>query len=112
MGIATEDEGSQAAVARLLEELRALNEDLKVPTPRAWGIDARRYEELLRPHVTRSQEIPGGGISGFLPQSRAAIRMRDASMRAMTSRPLRGLATRLFFSKADGIDLPEYAAAR
>lgn len=72
----------------------------------------RRYEELLRPHVTRGQELPGGGISGFLPASRTAIRMRDASMRAMTSRPLRGLATRLFFSKADGFDLPEYAAAR
>ena len=40
MGIAEEGEGSQAAVARLLDELRRLNEDLQVPTPRAWGIDA------------------------------------------------------------------------
>jgi len=47
MGVAEEDEGSQAAVARLLDELRALNDDLKVPTPRAWGIDADRYDELL-----------------------------------------------------------------
>jgi alcohol dehydrogenase class IV len=47
MGVAEEDEGSQAAVARLLDELRRLNEDLKVPTPRGWGIDAARYEELL-----------------------------------------------------------------
>ena len=47
MGVAEEDEGSQAAVARLLDELRRLNEDLQVPTPRAWGIDAGRYEELL-----------------------------------------------------------------
>ena len=47
MGIAEEGEGSQAAVARLLDELRQLNEDLKVPTPHAWGIDAERYEELL-----------------------------------------------------------------
>ena len=47
MGIAQEGEGSQAAVARLLDELRQLNEDLKVPTPRVWGIDAERYEELL-----------------------------------------------------------------
>jgi alcohol dehydrogenase class IV len=47
MGIAEEAEGSQAAVARLLDELRRLNEDLEVPTPRAWGIDAARYEELL-----------------------------------------------------------------
>jgi alcohol dehydrogenase class IV len=47
MGIAEEGEGSQAAVARLLDELRQLNEDLKVPTPRVWGIDAERYEDLL-----------------------------------------------------------------
>lgn len=73
----------------------------------------RRYEEALRAHVVRGQELPGGtGISGFLPASRAAIRLRDASMRAMTSRPLRGLATRLFFSKADGLTLPEYAVTR
>ncbi|MFR9775225.1 FAD-dependent monooxygenase [Micromonospora sp. MS34] len=72
----------------------------------------RRYEELLRGHVAKGQELPGGGIGGFLPGSRAAIRMRDASMRAMTSRPLRGLATRLFFRHADGLTLPEYTAAR
>ncbi|MDZ5444478.1 FAD-dependent monooxygenase [Micromonospora sp. 4G57] len=70
----------------------------------------RRYEEVLRAHVQRGQELPGGGISGFLPASRAAIRLRDASMRAMTSRPLRRLATRLFFSQAEGLALPEYAA--
>jgi alcohol dehydrogenase class IV len=47
MGVAEESEGSQAAVARLLDELRRLNEDLKVPTPRAYGIDRTRYDELL-----------------------------------------------------------------
>jgi alcohol dehydrogenase class IV len=58
MGIAEEREGSQAAVARLLDELRRLNEDLQVPTPRAWGIDAGRYEELLP--VMASQAIASG----------------------------------------------------
>ncbi len=47
MGLADEDEGSQGAVARLLDELRRLNRDLQVPSPRAYGIDANRYEELL-----------------------------------------------------------------
>src|SRR4029077_2906290 len=47
MGVAEESEGSQAAVARLLDELRRLNEDLKVPTLRAYGIDRARYDELL-----------------------------------------------------------------
>jgi alcohol dehydrogenase class IV len=47
MGIADEGEGTQAAVARLIDELRRLNRDLQVPTPRSYGIDAARYEELL-----------------------------------------------------------------
>jgi alcohol dehydrogenase class IV len=58
MGVAEVDEGSQGAVARLLDELRRLNEDLQVPTPRAWGIDAARYEELLP--VMASQALASG----------------------------------------------------
>src|SRR5499427_136677 len=58
MGVADEDEGSQAATARLLDALRRLNEDLKVPSPRAWGIDARRYDELLP--VMASQALASG----------------------------------------------------
>src|SRR5262252_3871788 len=58
MGVAEEGEGSQSAVARLLGELRRLNEDLKVPSPRAWGIDGARYEELLP--VMASQALASG----------------------------------------------------
>ena len=58
MGVAEEGEGSQGAVARLLDELRRLNEDLKVPTPHAWGIDAERYEELLP--VMANQALASG----------------------------------------------------
>ena len=58
MGIADDSEGSQAAVARLLDELRRLNDDLQVPTPRAWGIEAARYEELLP--VMASQALGSG----------------------------------------------------
>jgi alcohol dehydrogenase class IV len=47
MGVADENEGSQGAVARLLDELRRLNADLKVPSPAAYGIDRGRYDELL-----------------------------------------------------------------
>jgi alcohol dehydrogenase class IV len=47
MGVSEEGEGSQAAVARLLDELRRLNEDLKVPSPAAYGIDRNRYDDLL-----------------------------------------------------------------
>jgi alcohol dehydrogenase class IV len=58
MGVAEEGEGSQAAVARLLDELRRLNQDLQVPSPREWGIDAARYEELLP--VMASQALASG----------------------------------------------------
>ena len=47
MGVAEEGEGSQAAVARLLDALRALNDDLKVPSPKDYGIAKDRYDELL-----------------------------------------------------------------
>ncbi|HEY3911057.1 MAG TPA: iron-containing alcohol dehydrogenase [Stellaceae bacterium] len=58
MGVADENEGSQGAVARLLDELQRLNRDLQVPTPRAYGIDADRYEELLP--VMASQALASG----------------------------------------------------
>jgi len=58
MGLAEADEGSQAAVARLLDELRRLNDDLQVPTPCGWGIDPGRYQELLP--VMASQALGSG----------------------------------------------------
>jgi len=58
MGIAAEAEGNQAAVARLLDELRRLNSDLKVPTPREYGIEEQRYTELLP--VMASQALSSG----------------------------------------------------
>jgi alcohol dehydrogenase class IV len=58
MRVAEEGEGSQSAVARLLDELRRLNEDLKVPSPKAYGIDAARYEELLP--IMASQALASG----------------------------------------------------
>ena len=58
MGVADEDEGGQGAVARLVDELRRLNADLQVPSPRAYGIDRARYEELLP--VMASQALASG----------------------------------------------------
>jgi len=46
MRIANESEGDQACVARLIEELSALNRDLDVPTPRKFGIDPARWQQL------------------------------------------------------------------
>jgi alcohol dehydrogenase class IV len=47
VGIAREDEGDQLACAKLVEELRALNRDLEVPTPARYGIDAAKWNGLL-----------------------------------------------------------------
>ncbi|NLR72611.1 iron-containing alcohol dehydrogenase [Novosphingobium sp. ERN07] len=58
MGVAGEAEGDQAAVARLLEELAALNCDLSVPTPRSHGISQERWLEVA-PEMAR-QAIASG----------------------------------------------------
>jgi alcohol dehydrogenase class IV len=47
MGIAHDDEGDQAAAARLVEELAALNRDLAVPTPKSYGLDEATWRSLL-----------------------------------------------------------------
>lgn len=47
MGVARDDEGDQSACAKLVEELRALNRDLEVPTPAAYGIARDAWDGLL-----------------------------------------------------------------
>ena len=47
MGLAEANEGDQAAVARLIEALYAINRDLAVPSPRQYGIDPDRWTALL-----------------------------------------------------------------
>lgn len=68
-----------------------------------------RYEEIARPYVTTAQELPPGGVNGYAPRSAMAIRMRTASMRAMTRWPMRPILERQF-AKAGDIALPEYPA--
>lgn len=69
------------------------------------------YEKLVHPYAAAGQQLPPGGIRSYAPQSQLAIWSRWMSTRLMASRPLRGLARRLFFGKAGAIDLPEYAPA-
>jgi alcohol dehydrogenase class IV len=47
MGLAGPEAGDAAAVERLVLELRQLNQDLAIPSPKAYGIDAGRWKELL-----------------------------------------------------------------
>ncbi|MGH7911303.1 MAG: FAD-dependent monooxygenase [Candidatus Dormibacteraceae bacterium] len=67
-----------------------------------------RYEERLRPYVKQAQELPPGGVGSFAPRSALMIRMRALSMRWMTRWPMRNLLAGQF-TKADAIDLPDYA---
>src|SRR3954465_1445431 len=58
MGVAEEGEGSQSSVARLLDELRQLNQDLQVPSPQGYGSGRARYKELLP--LMASQALASG----------------------------------------------------
>ena len=66
-----------------------------------------RYESELRDYVKQCQRLPPGGVRGYLPRTRAALWLRNHSMRAMTSRPMRALAAREM-RRADAITLKNY----
>jgi 2-polyprenyl-6-methoxyphenol hydroxylase-like FAD-dependent oxidoreductase len=68
------------------------------------------YERIMRPYVTQGQELPPRGMKGYAPSTDFAIRNRIRSMKVMVHPWFRGLARKLFFSKAEAIDLPEYQA--
>jgi alcohol dehydrogenase class IV len=73
MGVAGE-EGSQLAVARLLEALKRLNADLKVPSPKEYGIDAGRYQSLLE---TMAGQAIASGSPGNNPRVPTAAEIVD-----------------------------------
>lgn len=47
MGLSDMREDDETAVARLVDALREVNDDLSVPTPKSYGIDEARWTELL-----------------------------------------------------------------
>jgi 2-polyprenyl-6-methoxyphenol hydroxylase-like FAD-dependent oxidoreductase len=68
-----------------------------------------RYEGELRGYVGQCQKLPPGGVRGFLPRTRLALWLRNQSMRAFATRPMRSLIARQV-SKADAITLRDYPA--
>lgn len=74
MGIATADEGDQSAVARLLDELAALNADLGVPTPADYGIDQAVYHDLI---PTMAEQALASGSPGNNPRVPSAEEIAD-----------------------------------
>lgn len=65
------------------------------------------YEKVVRPYVTKGQELPPGGVGGYAPMRSMAIRMQAASMRSMGRWPIRPIMARQF-AKAGDIALPDY----
>jgi alcohol dehydrogenase class IV len=65
MGVATEQEGDQSACVKLVEELRALNRELRVPTPAVYGIAAPKWDALL---PTMAAQALASGSPGNNPR--------------------------------------------
>ncbi|MFC7476964.1 iron-containing alcohol dehydrogenase [Dankookia sp. GCM10030260] len=65
IGVATIEDADQVAGSKLLEELRALNQELGVPTPRGHGISLETWEGLL-PLMAR--QALGSGSPGNNPR--------------------------------------------
>ncbi|OBK20842.1 FAD-binding monooxygenase [Mycobacterium asiaticum] len=70
-----------------------------------------RYHQVMRPYVARCQKLPNG-IDGYLPKSAADIRITAMVMKYMQRWPFRPIAERKWFTTAEAVDLPDYAAAR
>ena len=65
MGVASELDSAEQANTKLLAELRALNEELQVPTPEQFGIDRERFFELM---PTMAQQALASGSPGNNPR--------------------------------------------
>ena len=65
MGVAEPNDSDQDACQKLLQELRQLNKDLDVPTPKDYGIDEQRFFEVL---PTMAEQALASGSPGNNPR--------------------------------------------
>lgn len=65
MGVATAQDSDDIANKKLLQELRQLNIDLDVPTPKSYGIDKDKYFSLL---PTMAEQAQASGSPGNNPR--------------------------------------------
>ena len=65
MGVAGPKDSDQDACQKLLQELRQLNKDLDVPTPKDYGIDEQRFFEVL---PTMAEQALASGSPGNNPR--------------------------------------------
>jgi alcohol dehydrogenase class IV len=73
MGVANEGEGDQSAVARLLDELKALNTELEVPSPKAYGIDEVKWNSLLPTMAAQALASGSPGNNPLVPSQEEII---------------------------------------
>jgi alcohol dehydrogenase class IV len=66
LGVAGEADSNERASAALVEALARLNADLGVPSPKAWGIDADRWMQLL---PLMAEEAIASGSPGNNPRT-------------------------------------------
>ena len=79
MRVADDTIGNQAAVAALIEELRTLNGDLDVPTPRAYGIAESRYADLMPTMARQALDSGSPGNNPRVPTADEIVALyRDA----------------------------------
>ena len=65
MGVAEPNDSDQDACQKLLQELRQLNKDLDVPTPKDYGIDEQRFFDVL---PTMAEQALASGSPGNNPR--------------------------------------------
>ena len=65
MGVASETDSTEVANGKLLDELKALNEELCVPTPAQFGIDREQFFELRQ---TMAEQALASGSPGNNPK--------------------------------------------
>jgi alcohol dehydrogenase class IV len=74
MGLADESESSESAVNKLVNEFIAFNKDLKVPTPKSYGIDPARWTSLLG---TMAEQALASGSPANNPRSASLEEMQQ-----------------------------------
>ncbi len=73
MGLAAAGESDDSAAGKLVETLRALNKELSVPSPSAYGIDGERWHALLPLMAEQALASGSPGNNPRVPDARTII---------------------------------------
>jgi len=75
MGVASQDDSDDVANQKLLIELQALNNDLKVPTPEEFGIERDKFFDLLPTMAEQSLASGSPGNNPRVPSAEDIIKL-------------------------------------